>query len=259
MRKWIFIIFTVLTLFGPGGVSAGENYPSFDREYWVTQQSLAKGKIKRGAGLGVLGVVSIWPTSMMIARAAKEPVRYWAPAAIFGMGTVGAILHGFGSVGYGKKQRDTARSFVSQYDAQGDAVDVASQQQVYLHDTRKTATKTMLFGIYLSAMSAVLLSNGVTQTVRNHRGADLDGVRIWPYYLGGSLLAAAGTGIILLSKKKLDQLDTLEQSSEQFSEQSSEQSLEQSSVALSDHGLAPLVIVEPNGDAVLGVSMGTSF
>ncbi|MBN2716200.1 MAG: hypothetical protein JXX14_10125 [Deltaproteobacteria bacterium] len=239
MTGWVLLV----CLF-PLAAHATESYPDFNRDYWVTQQDLAKGKMQRGAGLGVLGIVAIWPTTVMIAKAKDNPHRYIALSGVFGAAAIGAMLHGFGSVGFGKKQKDRATSFIEQYDRADAGVSLESQQTSYLRDTRKSTLKVMRFGVYLTGIAAILLSNAVVQSVRRHNGKDMDGIRIWPYYLAGSLLAAAGVGITIRSKKKGDDLNALENSSLPVA---------------GGNGIFPFYVTTPDGGAAFGMSLSSSF
>ena len=241
MKRFIILLFLVSLL--PSMAMAGESYPTFDRDYWVKQQDLAQGKIHRGAGLGILGLVSIWPTSLMIAKATKDPPKYLALSGLFVAGTLGALFHGFGSVGFGKDQKDTATSYVKQYDVNTGVVDVAAQQKTYLDDKRKSTKKVRLFGVYLSGLGTMLLTNGVVQSVRKHQGKDVSDIHIWPYYVAGGLLMAGGVAIFIRAHKRLSDLTDLENSTP-------------SPVT---GGVTPLLGLSPNGDAVLGVSFGSSF
>lgn len=235
---WLVVVF-----FCPILLHAQESYPDFDREYWVQQQDLADGKIKRGAGLGVLGLVAVWPASMMIVRAKERPQKYFALSTVFCLSTLGAILHGFGSVGYGGKQRDAAAGFVGEYDFNPGSVSIDAQQSEVLHSQRKTARKVMLFGGFLAAEALVLLTNGGVQSVRKGRGEDMKDIRIWPYYLSGGLLLAAGIGIVIKSKRTLDDV----------------KSLEHSTTIPTQAGISPFYGTTENGNSIFGVSLGTSF
>ncbi|MBN2341623.1 MAG: hypothetical protein JXR45_09045 [Deltaproteobacteria bacterium] len=226
-----------------GAASAAESYPVFDRDYWVHEQELAQGKINRGLGLGVVGLGLIWPTSVIISKTTQNPQKYWALSTVFAMASIGATLHGFGSVGFGRQQKNTAGEFVAAYDADPQTVDISSEQSDYLHAKRKTNRKTMVFGGYLSTVGAVLLSNGIVQSVRKHRGAQMDDIRVWPYYLAGGLLIPLGVAIMVRSQKKLRDLDALEASTPPA----------QTTV------IAPFVQSSLNGSPVWGVSFSSHF
>lgn len=190
-----------------------EMYPRFERDYWVSEQDLAKGKMQRGVGLGMLGLVSLWPTSVLIARAADNPQKYFALSAVFGISTIGATLHGFGSVGFGKKQLDAATQFVRAYDSKDStgvsSVDNEAEREEYLAATRKTSKKVLLFGAFLATQGAILLTNAIWQSVRKRGGEEMGDIKIWPYYLVGGLLLPGGVALIVKSKHKLNGLDTL--------------------------------------------------
>ncbi|MBN1577266.1 MAG: hypothetical protein JW913_11980 [Chitinispirillaceae bacterium] len=241
MKK--FGIIGIALIFLPFSLRAREQYPDFDREYWVNEQALAKGKMSRGAGLGVLGLVSIWPATVMITRAKENPRKYAALGAVFGLSTLGATLHGFGSVGFGKKQKDAAASFIGDYDIDPDSVNIDEQRSEYLHGRRKTARKVILFGSYLTTISTILLTNGIVQSIRKGRGAEMNGIRVWPYYMAGGLLLTAGVRISVKSKRKLDDLDALGATA---------------SVPL-QAGIVPFYYITENGRSVFGVSFMNSF
>ena len=78
-----------------------QSIPALDQDFWENERSLAQGKIKRGAGLAVLGLASVVPSSILVNRAINSPHRYLAWSAVAGIATLGMTLHGFGSVGYG--------------------------------------------------------------------------------------------------------------------------------------------------------------
>ncbi len=240
--KRIIILMMAIVLWPKPGVAV-EQYPEFDQPYWEDQVQLAKGKIQRGAGLGVLGLVSIWPTTVLWMKTREKPDKYMALSAVFSGITLGALAHGVGSVGFGIRQRKNARSFVEDYKSNPEAVDRKAEADEYLQNRRRTTVKTAIFGSYLATISAVLLTNAVLQTVREKRGDAREDIRIWPYYLTGGLLLAAGVGIIISARKKLNDLDRLESTSVD--------------TAVTP-GIAPFWNTE-NGNTVFGVSMNHTF
>jgi hypothetical protein len=154
-----------------------------------------------------------------------------------------ALAHGVGSVGFGIRQRKNARSFVEDYKSNPEAVDRKAEADEYLQNRRRTTVKTAIFGSYLATISAVLLTNAVLQTVREKRGDAREDIRIWPYYLTGGLLLAAGVGIIFSARKKLNDLDGLESTSVDTA---------------ATPGISPFWNTE-NGNAVFGISMNHLF
>ncbi|MBN2525628.1 MAG: hypothetical protein JXR76_04480 [Deltaproteobacteria bacterium] len=240
----LIVIGLVFMLLFPATLSATETYPAFSRDYWQEQHSLATGKMRRGAGLAALGLISIWPTSLMISKAVDNPQKYTALSAVFAMATLGASLHGFGSVGFGKKERDAATSFMDAYDANPANVDLDAQKSEFVRDKQKSTRKILIFGSYLATLSTVLLSNAIYQTVRKQRDADMAGIRIWPYYLAGGLLLAAGGGIIIRSKMKLDDLALLKASDSENS---------------APAGLSPQFWMDDNGNPSVAISFGSRF
>jgi hypothetical protein len=149
-----------------------------------------------------------------------------------------------GSVGFGARQRKSAESFVNDYDTDPGAVNRKAEADEYLENRRRTTVKTAIFGSYLATVSAVLLTNAIWQTVREKRGEARNDVRIWPYYLTGGILLAAGVGIIISATRRLNDLERLESTS-----------LDSGGAV---PGVAPFWNAE-NGNSVFGVQMQHSF
>jgi len=180
---------------------------------------------------------------VMVTRAYKNPQKYAALSAVFALSTLSATLHGFGSVGFGKQQKDAATSFVGDYDVDPGSVNTNEQQSEYLHGRRKSSRKVTIFGSYLAAVSAILLTDGIVQSVRKGRGADMKDIHIWPYYVAGGLSLTAGVGIIARSKRKFDDLDALGATA----------------TVSPQAGIVPIYSLTENGHSIFGVSFGGSF
>jgi hypothetical protein len=114
----------------PGRLHA-ESYPDFSKAYWEDGIKKAKAKIWRGAALGVLGVASIAPTTILTLKAVEDPKRYLAYAAFSGIATLGMSFHGFFSIGYGRYQRDKAERFAALYDTEPSAVNADDESAYY--------------------------------------------------------------------------------------------------------------------------------
>ena len=222
---------------------AREKYPAFDRDYWLNEQALAEGKIKRGVGLGILGLLSVWPTTVMITDAYEKPHEYGALSAVCGLSSLSATMHGFRSISFGLQQRHNAATFVSGYGTSLDSSGISAQKSEYLHNRRKTTGKVFVLGTYLATTSTVFLANGIVQSVRKGQGKELHGIHLWPYYTAGALLMTAGIRIIISSKRKLDDLNVLQRT-------------------VSDPpraGLLPYLSVEENGHPVFGLLFSGSL
>lgn len=174
-----------------------QSTPAFDGEFWEGQRAAATGKIRRGAGLAVLGAISAVPSAILIARTTENPERFAGWAAAMGLATVGMTGHGVGSVGFGAKQRRRAEGFVR--DHEGSAGDLRVQEEAWLRDQRKTSVKLALFGSFLILESAALLTHGSVLAGMKSRGDDLGGAVLWPYFAVGGALLPVGVLIVVRS------------------------------------------------------------
>lgn len=223
-------------------VAGQAEYPEFSKEYWQDQEESARGKITRGAALGVTGAILIWPTAVMISRAKDNPHKYVPLSILFGAASLGAMGHGFASVGYGKKQRSTASHWVDQYNSSG-SPDVTEMQADYIHDQQKSALKMTLFGSYATSIATMMLTNGIIQSTRSEGDIAEDDISIWPYYAVGGALLPMGIMGIVNSRQRSSDLDELE-TNHSISARSQ---------------FTPFVTLSPQGDAVFGAYYSLRF
>lgn len=189
MKQASAIAFIISILFSFTTTMAQEQYPTFSQEYWKNEQDIAQGKIVRGAALGVTGLVLIWPTAVMISRSKENPSKYIPLSLVLGAASLGAMGHGFSSIGHGIKQKETATYWVEMYSTNPDSVDIAEQQEDYLYEQQVSASKSTIFGIYTATIATTLLTNGIIQSTRSDEDVAANDIHIWPYYaVGGTLL-----------------------------------------------------------------------
>lgn len=236
MKSWI----VILSLLFPFFVAA--QYPSFTREYWESEEELARGKIVRGAALGATGVVLIWPTAVMISRAKENPHKYLPLSVLFGAASMGAMGHGFASIGYGRKQLERASHWVEQYDLNPDSTDLNGQRSDYLHYEEKSALKMTLFGSYTTSIAALMITNGIIQSTRSESSVSADDISVWPYYAVGGALLPMGIRAIVRSRKRDGELEELKTDA----------------LSLGSR-FTPFVTLSPQGDALFGAFYTRKF
>jgi len=186
--------------------------PQFDERYWQAEHGRARGKVMRGAGLTVIGLASFVPTMLLIREATDDPRGYAGWAAMAALGTVGATLHGFNSVGFGNEQERRSQRFLALYRDNPAALRVSEERAYFFETQKKTTRKVIVFGAVLVAESIIAFSSGITRSVWDHRGEDPGATEIWPAYLVGGILLPAGIFVIARNARKLRTLRSLEAS-----------------------------------------------
>ena len=66
------IIFLIIFVFNPGYGQIDRKtvqFPDFTLDFWQEQQKLAEGKIRRGQGLAILGLLSFIPEGFLVKKA----------------------------------------------------------------------------------------------------------------------------------------------------------------------------------------------
>ena len=202
------VLIAVITL--SSSLAYAEEYPGFGEAYWKKEQDKAKGKMWRGAGLGVLGLAAVVPTVIFTKKATEDPTGFLAYSMVSGIAALGMTFHGFFSIAAGKKEKDKADYFVKQYQADPSSVDIDEERKHFMHMKKKTTGKLIFFGSVLTLQSAIFLTNGIVLSVKKHKGVDLGGTKIWPSYLLGGLLLPAGVTLIVLKSLYLNELNELE-------------------------------------------------
>ena len=226
-------------------VTAQAEYPSFNQSYWESEQDIAQGKINRGAGLGIAGVLLLWPTAVMISRSKENPHKYVPLSIVFGAASIGAMAHGFSSISSGKEQKANASAWVQSYTDTPDSVTLEEQQEDYIAYAQESAQKTTVFGIYSASIATILLTNGIIQSSRNDADVASDDITTWPYYASGGALLSMGVLAVVKSRKSSSELDNLKSTS--------------TPTLLTRSQFIPFVSVSPKGEAVFGAYYSTSF
>lgn len=203
MKQSLICILLMLTL-----VTSAE-YPAFSKAFWEGERELAQGKITRGAALGVTGAVLIWPTAVMISRARENPHKYVPLSVLFGTASLGAMGHGFASIGSGKRELATAERWINEYAHHPHSVDRNEEQSDWLSYQEKSAAKITVFGAYTVSIAGMMITNGIIQSARSDGEIEGDDISVWPYFAVGGALLPMGISSIVKSRKRSDELSEL--------------------------------------------------
>jgi len=205
-------IVTLLIFLSIWHISAQESFPSFNKEYWESEQASAQGKITRGAALGIAGALLLWPTAITISRSRDNPQKYLPLSIILGATSIGAMAHGFSSIHEGKKEREQAQQWIDTYTTSPDSVNREQEQRDYLATQQLSAQKTTVFGVYATTIATALLTSGIIQSTQGESFQRAKDIHPWPYYTIGGALLPMGIAAIVSSRKKAHSLSDLEQS-----------------------------------------------
>ncbi|MBN2801989.1 MAG: hypothetical protein JXR91_02725, partial [Deltaproteobacteria bacterium] len=96
-------ILTIILLSLISQNSIAQSLPSFSEDFWQGEKTSASGKIKRGAGLTVLGAGTFVPAAILIKKSIDNPSRYTGWSAAISIAAIGMTAHGIGSILFGTK------------------------------------------------------------------------------------------------------------------------------------------------------------